>query len=131
MWRYERNINVVPATKTYIYSIARAAGANEENLRISYVIQLLYFALLQQSHTKYFHHEETVNVYSLKIGNISRWIQRLAAHRFQKGQCVLSNPVRFHANETNVQAIKGGIAPNARAHEHSLFEASPDKNMYR
>ena len=74
-------------------------------LRISYIIQFLYFALLLQSHNKYFNHEDTVNVHSLKNWKHFTLIQLLAAHRFQNGQCVFSNPVRFHANETNVQTL--------------------------
>ena len=87
-------------------AVSRAPQARAKKiLRITYIIQFLYFALVLQSHNKYFNHGDTVNVHSLKIGNISRWIQLLAAHRLQNGQCVFYNPVRYHANKTNVQTL--------------------------
>ena len=48
-------------------TVSRAPQARAKKiLRISYIIQFLHFALLLQSHNKYFHHEDTVNVHSLK-----------------------------------------------------------------
>ena len=87
-------------------TVSRALQARaKKTLRISYMIQFLYFALVLQSHNKYFNHEDTVNVHSLKNWKHFTLIQLLAAHRFQNVQCVFSNPVRLHANETNVQTL--------------------------
>ena len=48
-------------------TVSRAPQARAKKiLRISYIIQFLYFALVLQSHNKYFKHEDTVNVHSLK-----------------------------------------------------------------
>ena len=47
-------------------TVSRAPQARAKKiLRISYIIQFLYFALVLQSHNKYFNHEDTVNVHSV------------------------------------------------------------------
>ena len=74
-------------------SRAPQAGAKKV-LRISYITEFLYFALVLQSRNKYLSHEDTVNVDS--------WMHFLAAHSFENGQCVFSNLVRHHANKTNI-----------------------------
>ena len=48
-------------------TVSRAPQARAKKiLRISNIVKFLYFALLLQSHNKYFYHEDTVNVQSLK-----------------------------------------------------------------
>ena len=48
-------------------TVSRAPQARAKKiLRIPYIIQFLYFAPVLQSHNKYFNHEDTVIVHSLK-----------------------------------------------------------------
>ena len=57
-------------------TVSRAPQARAKKiLRISYIIQFLYFALVLQKHNKYLNHDhdDTVNVHSLKNWKYFTW----------------------------------------------------------
>ena len=86
-----------------MYSIASAASASGENFADFVHNSILILCALLQSHIKYFHHEDTVNVHSLKNWKHFTLNTTFSRTPLSKRECVFSNPVRFHANETNVQ----------------------------
>ena len=83
--------------------VSRAPQARAKKiLRIPYIIRFLYFALVLQSHNKYSSHLDTVNVGSLK--NLKYFTLNATFSRTplsKRAMCVF-NPVRLHANKTNV-----------------------------